>query len=124
MKILEVNGVQKIYSSRFGGNKVEALKNVSFSVISRIFLADFPVFLEIISESSSRNSLSVSSSIFISWDFLISQRFDAKNGSWSIIRVCGNISRFFPARNIIAPILAAVPMHTVRTGDFIVFMKS
>ena len=32
MNILEVNGVQKIYSSRFGGNKVEALKNVSFSV--------------------------------------------------------------------------------------------
>lgn len=32
MNILEVNGVQKIYSTRFGGNKVEALKNVSFSV--------------------------------------------------------------------------------------------
>ena len=32
MNILNVNGVQKIYSSRFGGNKVEALKNVSFSV--------------------------------------------------------------------------------------------
>ena len=32
MNILDVNRVQKIYSSRFGGNKVEALKNVSFSV--------------------------------------------------------------------------------------------
>lgn len=32
MNILNVNGVQKIYTSRFGGNKVEALKNVSFSV--------------------------------------------------------------------------------------------
>lgn len=32
MTILIVNGVQKIYSSRFGGNKVEALKRVSFSV--------------------------------------------------------------------------------------------
>lgn len=32
MNILEVNGVQKIYSGRFGGNKVEALKNVSFYV--------------------------------------------------------------------------------------------
>ena len=32
MNILNVKGVQKIYSSRFGGNKVEALKDVSFSV--------------------------------------------------------------------------------------------
>ena len=32
MNILNVKGVQKIYSSRFGGNKVEALKHVSFSV--------------------------------------------------------------------------------------------
>lgn len=28
MTILEVNGLKKIYSTRFGGNKVEALKNV------------------------------------------------------------------------------------------------
>lgn len=32
MSILEVNRLQKIYSTRFGGNKVEALKNVNFSV--------------------------------------------------------------------------------------------
>lgn len=32
MSILKVNGVQKIYTTRFGGNKVEALKNVSFEV--------------------------------------------------------------------------------------------
>ena len=32
MSILEVNGVRKVYATRFGGNKVEALKNVSFSV--------------------------------------------------------------------------------------------
>ena len=32
MNILNVKGVQKIYSSRFGGTKVEALKDVSFSV--------------------------------------------------------------------------------------------
>jgi len=32
MSILEVSGVQKIYTPRFGGNKVEALKNVSFRV--------------------------------------------------------------------------------------------
>lgn len=32
MSILEVIGLKKIYSTRFGGNKVEALKNVNFSV--------------------------------------------------------------------------------------------
>lgn len=32
MSILDVSGVQKIYTTRFGGNKVEALKNVTFSV--------------------------------------------------------------------------------------------
>lgn len=32
MSILNVSGVQKIYTTRFGGNKVEALRNVSFSV--------------------------------------------------------------------------------------------
>lgn len=32
MIILEVNGLKKIYSTRFGGNKVEALKDVNFSV--------------------------------------------------------------------------------------------
>ena len=32
MSILEVTGLQKVYSSRFGGNKVEALKHVSFTV--------------------------------------------------------------------------------------------
>ena len=32
MSILEVNGLKKIYSTRFGGSQVEALKSVSFSV--------------------------------------------------------------------------------------------
>lgn len=32
MSILEVNGVKKIYTTRLGGNKVEALRNVSFQV--------------------------------------------------------------------------------------------
>lgn len=31
-KILEVENLKKIYTTRFGGNQVEALKNVSFSV--------------------------------------------------------------------------------------------
>lgn len=32
MSILEVKGLKKIYSTRFGGNKVEALRNVNFTV--------------------------------------------------------------------------------------------
>lgn len=32
MKILEVHSLRKVYTTRFGANKVEALKNVSFSV--------------------------------------------------------------------------------------------
>lgn len=32
MSILKVNGVQKIYTTRFGGNRVEALRNVSFEI--------------------------------------------------------------------------------------------
>ena len=32
MSILEVTGLQKIYTTRFGGNRVEALKNVNFTV--------------------------------------------------------------------------------------------
>ena len=32
MSILEVHELKKVYSTRFGGNKVEALKNINFSV--------------------------------------------------------------------------------------------
>ena len=32
MAILEVNNLKKIYTTRFGGNNVQALSNVSFSV--------------------------------------------------------------------------------------------
>ncbi len=32
MAMLEVNQLKKIYTSRFGGNSVQALKNVNFSV--------------------------------------------------------------------------------------------
>ena len=32
MSMLEVGGLRKIYTTRFGGNKVEALRNVSFTV--------------------------------------------------------------------------------------------
>lgn len=39
MSILEVNGLKKVYTTRFGGNKVEALKNVSFSVEEGEFVA-------------------------------------------------------------------------------------
>ena len=39
MSILEVKGLQKVYSSRFGSNKVEALKNVNFSVEAGEYVA-------------------------------------------------------------------------------------
>lgn len=39
MSILNVSGVQKIYTTRFGGNKVEALKRVSFSVNTGEYVA-------------------------------------------------------------------------------------
>jgi len=39
MTILEVNGVQKIYTTRFGGNQVLALKNVTFSVEAGEYVA-------------------------------------------------------------------------------------
>ena len=32
MSVLEVNNLKKVYTTRFGGNQVEALKNISFSV--------------------------------------------------------------------------------------------
>lgn len=39
MSILEVKGLKKTYSTRFGQNKVEALKNVNFSVEEGEFVA-------------------------------------------------------------------------------------
>ncbi|MGN0998141.1 MAG: ABC transporter ATP-binding protein [Faecousia sp.] len=39
MSILEVKGLKKVYASRFGGNQVEALKNVNFTVDSGEYLA-------------------------------------------------------------------------------------
>ena len=32
MELLQVNNLKKVYTTRFGGNSIEALKNVSFSV--------------------------------------------------------------------------------------------
>lgn len=39
MAILEVSNVKKIYTTRFGGNQVEALKNVSFTVEAGEYVA-------------------------------------------------------------------------------------
>ena len=39
MNMLEVNGIQKVYTTRFGGNRVEALKNVNFSVEAGEYVA-------------------------------------------------------------------------------------
>ena len=39
MDILEVNNLRKIYTTRFGGAKVQALSNVSFTVEEGEFVA-------------------------------------------------------------------------------------
>ena len=39
MSILEVKGIRKVYSTRFGGHQVEALKNVNFSVEAGEYVA-------------------------------------------------------------------------------------
>lgn len=39
MSILEVSGLKKVYTTRFGGNRVEALKNVNFSVEEGEYIA-------------------------------------------------------------------------------------
>lgn len=39
MALLEVNNLKKIYTTRFGGNKVEALKDVSFSIEQGEYIA-------------------------------------------------------------------------------------
>lgn len=39
MTVLEVNHLQKVYATRFGGSKVEALKNVNFTVEEGEFVA-------------------------------------------------------------------------------------
>jgi putative ABC transport system ATP-binding protein len=39
MTLLEVNKLKKIYTTRFGGNPVQALTNVSFSIEQGEFVA-------------------------------------------------------------------------------------
>ena len=39
MSILEVKNIKKIYTTRFGGNQVKALSDVSFSVEPREYVA-------------------------------------------------------------------------------------
>lgn len=39
MTLLQVQHVKKVYTTRFGGNKVEALSDVSFSVDSGEYIA-------------------------------------------------------------------------------------
>lgn len=39
MSLLEVTGLRKVYTTRFGGNQVEALKNVNFSVEQEEYVA-------------------------------------------------------------------------------------
>lgn len=46
MNLLEVNSLKKVYTTRFGGNRVEALRNVNFSV-------DLGEYVAIMGESGS-----------------------------------------------------------------------
>ena len=39
MSILEVSGLRKVYTTRLGGNRVEALRNVNFSVENGEYVA-------------------------------------------------------------------------------------
>ena len=39
MQILEVNGLRKVYTTRFGGASVEALKNINFSMENGEYVA-------------------------------------------------------------------------------------
>ena len=39
MALLDVKNVKKIYTTRFGGNQVEALRNVNFAVEPREYVA-------------------------------------------------------------------------------------
>jgi putative ABC transport system ATP-binding protein len=41
MTLLEVKNLKKTYTTRLGGNKVEALSNVSFSVIQGEYVASW-----------------------------------------------------------------------------------
>lgn len=41
MAILEVNNLEKIYTTRFGGSSVQALRNVSFSVEAGEYVASW-----------------------------------------------------------------------------------
>ena len=42
MALLEVNNLKKIYTTRFGGNQVEALKSMNFSVEEGEYVAISP----------------------------------------------------------------------------------
>ena len=42
MSLLEAANIKKTYTTRFGGNKVEALRNVSFAVEKGEYVAVIP----------------------------------------------------------------------------------
>ena len=43
MAILEVSNLKKIYTTRFGGNQVQALKNINFSVEEGEYVVNCPL---------------------------------------------------------------------------------
>lgn len=82
MALLEVKNVKKIYTTRFGGNKVEALRDVNFSVEPGEYVA-------IMGESGSGKSTLLN--ILAQLDCPISGKVILKGRDLSTIKEKGNV---------------------------------